>query len=193
MSEKTHDQQKGIIYIVTGPSGKFYIGQTRNFINRKRQHEKCKKPYKLANAIQKYGKDAFTWDILCDMIPLRIIDRVECLYIHAYRSTQKDRGYNILPGGKCSPHTAETLEKMRGPRPYFTWDKNGNSTVYTISDPRGNIYHFSGQKEIKTFFNAINKLLDRDGNKRIAWTMTKRKIKESFGWKVIAAEKINIK
>jgi predicted GIY-YIG superfamily endonuclease len=47
-----------VIYKLTSPSGKIYIGKTRNFIKRCDQHKKksetqCK--YPLYNSIRKYG------------------------------------------------------------------------------------------------------------------------------------------
>ena len=49
--------EKGVIYKITSPSGKIYIGQTKNFKQRKNCYKsnKNKGQTKLYNSISKYG------------------------------------------------------------------------------------------------------------------------------------------
>jgi group I intron endonuclease len=109
---------KGYIYKATSPSGKSYIGQTKDEIkNRWRDHsydafDSKKDHCKLLNrAIRKYGKDAFTLECLehCSIYDL---DEKEAFYITKY-NTMKPFGYNLKVGGSSCKHTDETKEKIK--------------------------------------------------------------------------------
>lgn len=92
----------GIIYKVTGPSGKIYIGQTiRSFKERKRKHlyaasHALHKDYNLKfyNALRKHGFENFKWEIVMENIPSnKHLDMWERLFIHLECSIVN--GYNI--------------------------------------------------------------------------------------------------
>jgi group I intron endonuclease len=55
-----------VIYKITSPSGKIYIGQTTNFIKRKNYYKNGAKPYqvRIYNSLQKYGYDAHTIEFI---------------------------------------------------------------------------------------------------------------------------------
>ena len=55
----------GVIYKITNLiNGKSYIGQTNDFQRRMREHQTKKDEYAIHLAIQKYGKDAFSYEII---------------------------------------------------------------------------------------------------------------------------------
>ena len=112
-----------IVYKHTSPNNKTYIGVT------------CKKPeqrwqrgngYKgnkyFYNAIQKYGWDNFTHEILFTNLEEHQAGLMEMSLIRYYRSTNPDFGYNVLTGGDIKvgennpfygkQHSSETRKRM---------------------------------------------------------------------------------
>lgn len=91
-----------IIYKLTSPSGKVYIGQTqKTFKKRLSTHisaTKSGKKNKINNAIRKYGLDNFTKEILYDTNNLDILNQKEMEYIKLFNSVNE--GYNHTLGGE---------------------------------------------------------------------------------------------
>ena len=55
----------GVIYKITNnQNGKAYIGQTKNFNRRIKEHKKASDDYLIHKAIQKYGCNNFTYEII---------------------------------------------------------------------------------------------------------------------------------
>ena len=109
-------------------NGKVYIGKTDGPI--KVRWGKGK-PYKgcpfFYHAIQKYGWDNFEHIILLDGLTKDQANEFERMFIYAYDSTNKGKGYNIQEGGTYSSSLAGGLalaEKKR--RPVCQYDINGN-------------------------------------------------------------------
>lgn len=112
-----------IVYKVTSPSGKCYIGVTsRDLEFRKQCHYQELKTgtnYNFHNAIRKYS-DQLVWEVICECTTGNYEDlkSLEKYYIQKYRSY--NNGYNMTLGGDGTlgwKHTEETKAKMRGPRP----------------------------------------------------------------------------
>lgn len=117
----------GIIYCLTFPNNKKYIGQTRrNLEIRLKEHNT--KPYcsALVNAINKYK--TYEYEILLE-INNELLDLYEIKFIKTF-DTLVPNGYNIRDGGsngkfceetrlkmseshKNKKHTEETIEKIR--------------------------------------------------------------------------------
>jgi len=95
------------IYKITNlVNGKIYIGQTiKNPKDRFIRHiyeavNKKNKKSLVLNAIRKYGKDNFKFDIIkSGNFNRQLLDELEIHYIQLYNSTNKNTGYNILKGG----------------------------------------------------------------------------------------------
>ena len=86
----------GIYKITKKENGKSYIGQS-NDIKRRFQEHKTKKDIPIELAIQKYGVDAFDFEIL-EECELSELDTKEVYWI-AYYNTFKGIGYNCNSGG----------------------------------------------------------------------------------------------
>ena len=97
---------KGIIYKYTSPSGKSYIGQTVNSLERRARsngigYKPCPIFYK---AIQKYGFQNFSCEVLKNIEKDRLeelgkeLDFWEQYYIKLYNSLSPN-GYNVRAGG----------------------------------------------------------------------------------------------
>lgn len=95
---------KGTIYIIKNTvNKKVYIGQTTMSVKErwtahmKPSTAKQRHTYKLYNAIRKYGRDNFYYEILEENIDVDDLNYKEILYIEAYDSFYN--GYNSTKGG----------------------------------------------------------------------------------------------
>ena len=110
----------GHIYMLTSPSGKKYVGQTRNPLkNRLRNHcNPSSNCTALARAIKKYkgvydNGTIANFDLVNFECPDDELDHYEQLLIRIYKTATKTKGYNLRSGGEGGSHTAETIEKIR--------------------------------------------------------------------------------
>lgn len=91
-----------VIYKLTSPSSKVYIGKSKNHICRwnehKRRAEKGLKGY-LYEAIRKYGWLSFKKEIIDRADTEEELSIKEIYWISFYEATNPDKGYNITPGG----------------------------------------------------------------------------------------------
>lgn len=108
---------KGLIYCVTFPNNKQYIGQTTQEIDvRIKQHQRSNKDTLISRAFKKYK--TFTVNILFEIddndyqIICEYLDRYEILSIDRYE-TISPLGYNLSTGGGSGrKHNDESKEKM---------------------------------------------------------------------------------
>jgi group I intron endonuclease len=98
-------------------NGKVYVGQTKNFSNRKAGHLYSAKKGDLRPlycSIRKYGHENFEFRILEECDDHECDDR-EIYWISHYDSFNIDRGYNLTRGGEGSTGcvvSIETRQKM---------------------------------------------------------------------------------
>ena len=89
-----------------------YIGQTIHTIQeRLKDHCKISSNCRyLKNAIQKYGKDNFSIELICTCIDEELNEK-EKYYIEQF-NTVVPNGYNLKDGGNSSRHNDETKKKI---------------------------------------------------------------------------------
>jgi group I intron endonuclease len=109
--------EKEVIYKITSPTGKVYIGRTKNYKGRMYEHYyialKEKSEYALYKAIQKYGWDNFTKEIICE-VSKEEASVVEEKYIKEYDAVKS--GYNNTyagSGGDMFTDNPELLQKLK--------------------------------------------------------------------------------
>jgi len=104
-----------IVYLVTGPKGKQYVGQTMSpFTDRKSQHLSLVRngtgSY-LHNAIKKHGPEKFTWEILDYCQTIDEMNEREQFWIRKLNALCPN-GYNLTTGGMNSIPCEETRRKI---------------------------------------------------------------------------------
>jgi group I intron endonuclease len=104
-----------LVYKFTSPSGKSYIGQTRNLRTRIAAHKSKSGCIAFRDAISKYGFESFTQEILKDSLTLDEANYWEKFYISEYNSLVPN-GYNLAAGGENSLHHEETKKKLSDKR-----------------------------------------------------------------------------
>lgn len=110
------------IYKITNLiNNKIYIGQTTKKIgqrfNKHISEAKCEingtRPNNyFHNAINKFGEDNFSIEILERVDSLKELDEREKYWINYYNSTKKEIGYNLMTGGISGKKTWETKKKL---------------------------------------------------------------------------------
>lgn len=98
-----------IIYDLTSPSGKHYIGQTvQGLPKRWRQHcdDALRRPSKLGSALKKHGTEGWKRTVICECDSHEQLNEMETFLISEFGD------YNILPGGDCGPVSASTRAKL---------------------------------------------------------------------------------
>lgn len=102
-----------LIYKYTSPSGKSYIGQTKNHRRRITAHKSINsRCTAFSAAIKKYGWNNFKHEVLCECETLEEANRIEEELI-AEHGTLSPNGYNLLSGGKNRIPSIETLKKLK--------------------------------------------------------------------------------
>ena len=106
---------KALIYKITSPKKRVYIGQTINFKDRLQVYKRldCKKQKKLYNSFLKYGFDNHKIEVICYCSPLELND-LERYYQDLYCSNNKF-GLNIRltkSNDRSGTFSEETKKKM---------------------------------------------------------------------------------
>ena len=165
----------GSIYKITNTvNGKSYIGQTRHDAEktRIRDHFNGHGNRILKNAVKKYGRDAFTVEILHDGIIPEFLDILEIEAI-AKHNTVRPAGYNLTTGGGAGTHSEETRRKIseskKGKKPSI-------ETRRKLSEARtGEKNHLYGKKHSPETRRKISVA----GKGRVPSEETRRKLSEA--------------
>ena len=104
-------------------NGKVYIGYTQKSLDKRiiehKSNSKKGSHYLLHKAIQKYGIDAFHWEIIFESKDKNyLLKEMECYFIKEYNSYfENNCGYNMTYGGQGGmtdkTHTEETKNKLK--------------------------------------------------------------------------------
>ena len=105
-----------ILYRLTFPNGKFYIGITTESLSRRVQrhinYARANKPYALSAAIRKYGEKSFIAEHIASAISKDDLAHIEKIAIEQYNSMCPN-GYNMTGGGEGTYRVAPSEEKRK--------------------------------------------------------------------------------
>jgi group I intron endonuclease len=131
----------GVYRILCVPTGKFYVGSSQNIPRRWQLHReklitgKQDNPH-LQRAWNRYGPDAFQWEILETTTPDRLLER-EQFYLDTLRPCDHTIGFNIAPqagapmrGRKASEETRQRMSAAQ------TGKTQSEKTRKKLSDAR---------------------------------------------------------
>jgi group I intron endonuclease len=109
----------GLVYKATNTiNGKVYIGITSGTLkDRISKHVSVSRTipkyrYYFQNAMNKYGPDAFLWEVVEECFSEKELDEKERFYIKQYQSNIPQKGYNLTSGGGRS-HPLEIEHRER--------------------------------------------------------------------------------
>lgn len=97
-------------------NGKKYIGQTKDYISRKRCHIASLKRNDHENSYlqhswNKYGEAAFVLYIVCEC-DVDKLDELEMLYISKYNTMNRQHGYNRESGGNLKKYASDETKQL---------------------------------------------------------------------------------
>lgn len=106
----------GIYCIKNKINGKVYIGSSKNIDKRWKKHKYClaggyHENEHLQNSYNIYSKDNFEFLILEECKEEELIEK-EQYYLNAYKSCERDKGYNICPQVNKTQMAEETKRKI---------------------------------------------------------------------------------
>lgn len=105
------------IYKATSPSGKSYIGQTRQSVRVRLRHHKYeangdRSTTPFHKAIRKYGLDSFQVEELGQVHSQIEADEMEIFFIEKFDTRNSRCGYNAAPGGMRIVNVDKTKERI---------------------------------------------------------------------------------
>lgn len=111
------------VYMHTSPSGKVYIGISKDPITRWHNGRGYPHNEYFTNAILKYGWQNFKHEILFTDLTKAAAEEKEMELIALYKSNNNEYGYNISNGGNCKGScTPEIRQKISESRKGKRWD-----------------------------------------------------------------------
>jgi group I intron endonuclease len=104
------------IYKITSPSGRIYIGQSWDLLNRQHSYRRlhCKRQPKIYESIKRHGWDQHRFDIIHELpsdTTQEVLTQYETVYWDAYRSCGFDM-MNVKEPGAYGKHSEETKKLM---------------------------------------------------------------------------------
>ena len=130
----------GILYKLTSPSGKSYVGISKHSIERrilwhKSDHSCC---HAIKAALKKYGFKNFKKEVLMSNVPLEDLPALEQAAIEEH-ATMAPAGYNLTRGGEHNPMDEPEARKKISDRKTKWWAEQPASskqaTVDRLQDP----------------------------------------------------------
>lgn len=121
------------IYKITSPTGKVYIGQSRNIDKRFYQYKtlRCKDQYRIFNSLKKHGAENHSFNVICEMpstVNQHILNYSEQFFMDSYSAM----GFELMnlkgagSHGKVSEESRKRLsEALKGVN---TWTKGRKRT-----------------------------------------------------------------
>lgn len=159
------------IYKITSPSGKIYIGQSRNIEKRFKTYNLlwCKPQRFLYNSFLKHGVKNHKFEII-EVCSVELLDEREIYYVNLYDTFNSNHGLNLKEGGgsnaKLSENTKLKLREINLGR------KHTDNTKLKMSE-HWKIRRLIPVKEETRLKNRLRML----GNKRTLGKITKNETK----------------
>lgn len=123
------------VYCHTTPSGKKYVGMSSNPVKRWAGGNGYKKNPVFAKAIEKYGWNSITHEILYSELDRCTAERVERQLIKEWNLTDERYGLNLVGGAGCVANgTRRRMSEARKGNSYCTGRKMSTETKRRISN-----------------------------------------------------------
>jgi group I intron endonuclease len=87
----------GYVYMITSPTGRIYIGSTKNIQNRIKSYRtlNCKNQVKLYNSLLKYGWENHIFEVIMECLIEEVL-RYECILGNYFNVLDKHEGLNLV-------------------------------------------------------------------------------------------------
>lgn len=144
-----------------------YVGQSNNIERRWREH--CSllniKTSALEKAIQKYGKENFKLEVVCELEDDReLLHAMEEYYVWKYNTFKNRKHYNLTPGGDNTPMSVpEIVQKCSGENHWMSkYPEKRAAFIERMSGINNPFYGKHHTNETKRKLSYIKKKLYQD-------------------------------
>lgn len=102
------------IYKITSPTGKIYIGQSKDIYKRINYYKnyRCKGQLILYGSLCKYGWNTHNFEIICEC-DINELNDLEKYYIKKYDTFNTEFGMNLTSGGEHHKLSDKSIDKIR--------------------------------------------------------------------------------
>lgn len=165
------------IYKITSPSGKIYIGQSRNINRRKSQYKNNlgNGQPRIHNSLLKYGWNAHVFEIICEC-DIDKLNELERYYIKIYDTFDTELGMNLNEGGNSGNLLNETKSKISKS---LIGIKRSKETKEKISKSRKGIHTYSPSIETKHKLSVAIKGIKRSKETKLKMSTCKTGLKHT--------------
>jgi len=122
------------IYVIKNLiNGKTYVGQTKNFANRKAGHlynSRKGNERPLYKSIRKHGEENFLFEVVENGISLELINEREKFWVSHYDSFNPEKGYNLTSGGSRGTEISEETRRKNRKGALITNEKIWNDQEF---------------------------------------------------------------
>jgi len=186
------------VYLITNSvNGKRYVGQTSQTLTQRwkdhRTHGHCRY---LHNAIQKYGKENFIVEPICEVSTRELANELEKEYIERYR-TLAPNGYNLELGGdakgsclvgrKLSEETKRKLSNALKGRTIPEATRVAASLA-NLGRPLSDEHCQKISRALKGNKNGLGRVVSGDVRERLSKALSGRKFSEKWRQKLSQAK-----
>lgn len=210
-----------LVYKVTNKiNGLIYIGcTTKTLEERKNLHLHGGDNFLFQRSLRKYGKENFTWEVLCVCKDIEELGNKERHYIGKYHSYDRKIGYNLTFGGTLNGgHLDEIKKKIskkvkawnntdegknhlktKGEKfkTEFIGNRNPNARKHILISPEGKKYEIYGNLNAFCEEKKISSQVLRNNMNRVVekskYTSKKIKYPNTVGWCLQGNNKKDIK
>lgn len=191
------------IYKITSPSGKIYIGQSRDINRRKYEYEnhyRTKYQSRIFKSILKYGWENHKFEIICECDKSKL-NELEVYYIKFYDTFNTEHGMNLTCGGTNAKMSDETKNKMKiskNENNFWKGHKHSDESKLKIGlAHKGNKYMLGKRHSEETKFKMSilkkGKKLSEEHKNNVINALIGRKCSEETRKKISNTQKINKK
>lgn len=178
------EERNYVVYMHVAPNGKRYIGITKQ--SKAENRWRCGESYYyneyMSHAVAEFGWDNFQHFILFENLTRKEAEEKEIELIAKYDTTNRDKGYNISPGGYLvADETREKLSKAGMGRIPWNKDKKGCFSEETLAK-------FSAQRKGRVTSEETKEKLRKLFTGRPLTAEQKRKLSEAHKGKEVSAE-----
>jgi hypothetical protein len=120
MPNTTVSSTEYVVYLLTFPNGKKYVGYTQSFRKRMGAHKNCKDDTLLYRAVRKYSWENVRQEIIdrsTDIATIRALEQAWCITHNCYSPF----GYNSAIAGSVSPMMREEVRVIASQRMIEAW------------------------------------------------------------------------
>ena len=167
LNEFIQGDENYTLYIHIAPNGKMYIGITGNNVNARWKNGLGYRGSYFSRAINKYGWNNFIHSVVATNLTKSDAIMLEKEFISVYRTTERDRGYNISLGGEVPSNNVADIEEYRvrqslkahesyDPQKHFGHNKNYMPPKNRVNPKRKKVIQYDKDGKVMKEYDSVH-------------------------------------